>query len=289
MAGKGRTERGSRSREAAASAVVPLPRLAGDRLELARFIPSGRSLALAFVLLVGVFAAYWGARSTSVFAVDRVEVQGAPPGVARQVRRATAGLVGESLLSVSTGEVESRLRLLPTVIAASVDRAFPHTLVVKIAAEHPVAIVRRGDGAWLATGSGRVVHPVGPRYEPGLPRIWLPRQVGLAVGRDLPPAYLPAARAMGALRDVRFPGHVKGVTTSKGEVTVALESGREVLLGEPSDVALKMAIAGTILRRLDSRFRYLDVSVPERPVASQYLNLQVELESVGDRAALFGG
>ena len=268
MAGKGRTERGLRSREAAAGAVVPLPRLAGDRLELARFIPSGRSLALAFVLLVGVFAAYWGARTTSVFAVDRVEIHGAPPGVAREVRRATAGLVGESLLSVNAGEVEARLRLLPTVIAANVDRAFPHTVVVQIAAEHPVAVARRGADAWLVTGSGRVVHSVDPRYKRAMPRIWLPRQVGLAVGRDLPPAYLPAARAMGALRAVRFPAHVKGVTASRGELTVALRSGRTLLLGEPSDVVLKMAIAGRILRRLDGRYRYLDVSVPERPVAS---------------------
>jgi cell division protein FtsQ len=273
MAGKGRTERRSRSREAAASAVVPLPRPAGDRLELARFIPSGRSLLLAFGVLVGAFAAYWGARSTSVFAVDRVEVRGAPPDVAREVRAATAGLVGTSLLSVDPAQVEGKVRLLPSVVAASVDRAFPHTLVVKVAAEHPVGIVRRGDGAWLVTGSGRVLRSVGPRSHPRLPRLWLPRQVPVAFGAELPTAYEPAARALGDLRRVRLRGGVKTVQTNAGELTLVLRDGRHVILGEPSDVLLKVAVAAQILRRLDAGLRYLDVSVPERPVASA--NVQV--------------
>ena len=271
MAGKGRTERGSRSREAAASAVVPLPRAAGDRLELARFIPSGRSLLLAFGLLVAAFGAYWGARSTSLFAVDRIEIRGAPPDVAREVRAATDGLVGKSLLTVDPSQVEAKVRLLPSVIAASVDRAFPHTLVVKVAAEHPVGVARRGDGAWLVTGSGRVLHRIDPRSHRRLPRIWLPRQVSIAFGGELPTTYEPAARALGDLRDVHLRGGVKGVQTRQGELTLALRDGRQVILGEPSDVLLKIAVAAQILRRLDGSLRYLDVSVPERPVASTNL------------------
>jgi cell division protein FtsQ len=225
-------------------------------------------LALGFVILVGVFAAYWAARTTSVFAVDHVEVQGAPPDVAREVRAATGDLVGRSLLSVDPAEVEDKVRLLPSVIAASVDRAFPHTLVVKIAAERPVGIARRGDGAWLVTGSGRVLHAVDPRSKPRFPRIWLPRQISLTLGGGLPTRYEPAARALGDLRAVHFPGRVKGVRTDGGELTLALRSGREVLLGEPRDILLKMAVAAQVLRRLGRSFRYLDVSVPERPVAS---------------------
>ena len=268
MAGKGRSERGPRSRAAAASAVVPLPRSAGDRLDLVRVVPSGQSLLLAFGILVAVFAAYWGARATSVFAVDRVEVQGAPPDVAREVRAATSDLVGTSLLSVDTGEVEGKIRLLPSVIAASVDRAFPHTLVVKVAAEHSVAVARRGDGAWLVSRSAHVLRAVDVREKPSLPRIWLPRQVSIAVGDELPAAYAPGARALADLRQVRFPGHVKGVRTANGEITLALRSGREVRLGEPSDLPLKLAVAAQVLHGLDSDLRYLDVSVPERPVAS---------------------
>jgi len=268
MAGRGRTERGSRRREAATSAVVPLSRPAGDRPDLARLVPSGQSLLLAFGILLGVFAAYWGARATSVFAVDRVVVRGAPPDVARQVRAVTSDTIGTSLLSIDTGEIVGKVRLLPTVITASVDRSFPHTLVVKVAAEHPVGIARRGDGAWLVTGSGRIMQPTQPDATPGLPRIWLPRQVPLDVGGKLPSAYQPGAKALAGLKEVHFTGRVKGVRVSNGELTLALRSGRELLLGEPTDILLKLAVAAQILPRLDSDLAYLDVSVPERPVAS---------------------
>jgi cell division protein FtsQ len=271
MAGGGRTERGSRRRAAVAGAVVPLSRHTnGDRLDLARVVPSGRSLVVAFGLLIAVFGAYWGARATSVFAVDRVVVRGAPPDVVREVQAVTKATVGTSLLSIDTDEVAARVRVLPAVIAASVDRAFPHTLVVKVAAERPVAVARRGPRAWLVTGSNRVIRASEPDAEPGLPQIWLPRRVSVAIGAMLPATYEPATRALAGLRDVHLAGRVKNIRTNGDELTLVLENGREVLLGDPTDVLLKVAVAAQILPHLTAEELYLDVSVPERPVASAY-------------------
>ena len=42
---------------------------------------------------------------------------------------------------------------------------------------------------------------------------------------------------------------------------------------------MKLAVAAKVAPLLDDGMLYLDVSVPERPVASQYLNSQVESES----------
>jgi cell division protein FtsQ len=180
----------------------------------------------------------------------------------------TREAVGTSLLAVDTGEIEGKVRLLPSVVAASVDRSFPHTLVVKVAAEHPVAIARRGDSAWIVTGSARVIRAARLDAEPALPRIWLPRRFAVAIGGRLPAAYEPAARALAGLREAHFRGHVKGVRTTGGEITLALRSGREVLLGDATEIPLKLAVAAQVLPRLDGDLLYLDVSVPERPVAS---------------------
>jgi cell division protein FtsQ len=272
MAG-GRTERGSRQRARAASAVVPFPRgEAGDRLDLVRFVPSGRSLLIGFALVAGVLAAYWGARTTSVFAVAEVDVQGAPPAVEREVRLVTGGTVGTSLLTVDPRAVEDAVRALPSVAGVSVDRAFPHTLVVKVAAERPVAVARRGDSAWLVTGSGEVVREIPTGTERGFPRLWLPKDVAARVGGSLPASFAPATRALAAAQDVPLPGRVKAVRSTGGQLTLVLRRGPEIRLGSATDLRLKLSVAARVLPLVEAGSLYLDVSVPERPVASTYLN-----------------
>ena len=271
MAG-GRTDRGSRRRARAASVVVPFPRSEpGDRLDLVRFVPSGRSLVVGFTLVAAVLGAYWGARATSVFAVHEVEIRGAPPVVERDVRAVVGGVVGTSLLVVDAGVLEDRARSLPSVAGVSVDRAFPHRLVVKVAPERPVAVARRDDTAWLVTGSGEVVREIAVGSERGYPRLWLPKSVAVRLGGRLPASYGAAARALGAA-PVAGPAR-RGKAGGPADGPQADVRGR----GPPrrrrpgADLALKLAVAARVLQLLDDDIVYLDVSVPERPVASPYL------------------
>jgi cell division protein FtsQ len=269
----GRVEAGSRRHTRAASAVVPFPRGgAGDRHELARLVPSGRSLLIVLVLVAGTLVAAWGAHATSVFAVDRVEVLGAPPAVERQVERATADVVGRSLLAVDAQLVEDTVRALPSVVGASVDRSFPHTLVVRVQAERPVAVARRRDSAWLVTGTAKVIREIEPGSLGRFPRLWLPKGAGVRIGGSLPANFAPATRALAALQEARIPRRVKGIRSSAGELTLVLKRGPEIRLGDPTDVRLKLAVAAQVFPFLAADAAYLDVSVPERPVSSRYLN-----------------
>src|SRR5262245_2409482 len=280
MAGGGRTEPGSRRRARAESAVVPLTRsAAGDRLDLVRLVPSGRSLFAAFAVLAVALGGYWVARQTSVFAVREIEVRGAPPQITREVQRVARSAVGTSLLDVDAAAIEGSVRALPSVTAASVDRAFPHTLVIRVAPVWPVGVARRGDDAWLVSGSNRVIRKIDPRAEQGLPRLWLPRKTPVELGRSLPTSYEPVTRVFGGLREVRMPGRVKAVRTTPTGLVVVLHSGVEITLGAPTDILVKLAVAAEVAPLLADGMLYLDVSVPERPVASRYLNSQVESEA----------
>jgi cell division septal protein FtsQ len=266
----GRSERGPRRRAAAASrsVVVPFPRGAADaRLDLARFVPSGRSLLATLGVLAAIGFAYWLAYSTPVFAVHEVVVRGASPSLERQVKKATSDLVGSSLVSIDATEVEGTLRALPEVAGASVDRSFPNTLVVKIAPERPVAVIRLGTSAWLATGAGKVVREIAVGTQRGMPRLWLRRGATIRLGGQIPAGLIPATHALASARVSGLGGRVKGIRTDGEELTLVLHHGTELRLGRDADVVMKLVIARRVLELVGNDAEYIDVSVPQRPVS----------------------
>jgi cell division protein FtsQ len=232
-----------------------------------RFVPSGRSLLVTFGVLLAVGLAYWIAYSTPVFAVDDVDISGAPPALERDVERATRDLVGTSLVSIDPSDVEGALRTLPAVAGVSVDRAFPNTLVVRIAPERPVAVIRRGGSAWLATGAGKVIREIAVGTERGIPRLWIKRGATIRVGGEIPAGLVPATRALADAHAAGLSGRVKGVRTTGDELTLVLRHGIELRLGRPADVRMKLVIARKVLGLVGGGTAYIDVSVPQRPVA----------------------
>lgn len=232
-----------------------------------RFVPSGRSLLVSIGVLATAAVAYWVAYSTSVFAVEQVDVRGAPPEVSREVRRATRDLVGQSLAALDADQVEGRLRSLPTIAAVSVDRAFPHTLVVRVAPERPVAVVRRGGSSWLVTGAGKVIRTIETGTQRGYPRLWLAKGTTIRLGGLVPAGWVPATRALAEAHSVGLGSRVKGIRPQGDELTLVLRRGTEVRLGRAVEVRLKLTVAAKVLRLVDSGTSYVDVSVPQRPVA----------------------
>jgi cell division protein FtsQ len=224
-------------------------------------------LLVSLGVLIVVAVAYWVAYSTSVFALERVEVRGAPPEVAREVRVATRDLVGSSLVAIDADDVEGTLRALPAIAAVSVNRAFPHTLVVKVAPERPVAVVRRGTSSWLVTGAGKVIRPIETGTERSLPRLWLAKGVTVRLGGLVPAGWLPATRALAAAHSAGLGARVKGIRPHGEELTLVLRQGTELRLGRATEVGLKLTVAAKVLRLVDSSTTYVDVSVPQRPVA----------------------
>jgi cell division protein FtsQ len=206
-----------------------------------------------------------------MFAVQRVEVQGAPPTVARQVRGALEQFSGTNLLALDGAAVVRTLEDLPTVVSVRYDRDFPHTLRVRVVAESPVAVVRRGIGAWLVSARGRVIGTVPRSRYRSLPRIWLPAASEIGIGSFLAGEAGASARALRAFVATRFAHRVLWARVAGGQLTLGLRSGLELRFGAPIALGLKIAVVRTILPTLAEPSAggptYLDVSVAERPVA----------------------
>jgi cell division protein FtsQ len=234
-------------------------------------------LTCLVLLLLGV--AYVAARETSLFALRTVEVRGADPVTTGAVLGALARFDGESLVTLSTAEAERAAERVPTVRSVRLDRQFPNTLLVEVAQEKPVAVVRKGEeDAWLVAATGRVLGAVDRGTVEQLPRVWLPvDEDSPAVGGWLSNRQgAQAVRAIGKVPPT-FPARV---LTARGttEVTLVLAGKTELRLGELRAIDQKLAAAAAVLRTLEREdadaLAYLDVTLPTRPVGAPKSQLE---------------
>jgi len=238
---------------------------------LLRVLPSTRALLLTAAFVSIAAGLYGVARETSMFALRSVQVEGASPALAAQVRGAIRSFSGTSLLALNGAAVVGRLEDLPTIVGASYDRDFPHTLRIRVVPEQGVAVLRSGGASWLVSARGRVVATVDRRSFRTIPRIWLPTGFQVELGSFLSDDAGAAARALRSFADAGFAREVSWARIRDRQLTVGMRSGLELRLGDPSDLLLKIAIVRSIVPTLPLPSAggpdYLDVSVPERPVA----------------------
>jgi cell division protein FtsQ len=231
-----------------------------------RTAPRPLFVALVALVLVGAgIGAYVGARETGVFSLDRIDVDGAPRTTAGRIKAALRPYLGESLVRFDRRGAERRLASVPEVAEAHFDRDFPHTLRVRVRLERSVAVLRRGSDAWLVSSTARVLGHLERPY-PRLPKIWLPASADVSVNATLDSAGAMGVAAVAPLRSLRLFAQVRQVLTGEGELTLVLTSGTKLRLGDTGDLRLKLAIARQILPMTHGA-AYVDVSVPERPVA----------------------
>lgn len=252
------------------TAVLALPsRTPAFEIPFARLIPSGRVLLICFAALAAVVGAYLAARTTSMFAVQTIEVTGARPSVVQRVDAALGPLDGTSLLSLDAAAIDRRLTPLRDVSLISYDRAFPHTAKIVVSAERPVAVLRKGSQAWIVTERGRVLDPLDDATTSHLPRIWVADASVPSTGDLLSAdeARLPAVvlgRALSANQPL-FADIREARETEDGLVLI-LRSGTEIRLGAADEVGLQLAVAQHVLEAVGPGAAYVDVSVPERAV-----------------------
>ena len=218
-----------------------------------------------------------------MFAVQKIEVEGAPPQVAAHVRAALAPLEGTSLLGLDGGAVQRALAPLTDVSAARYDRSFPHTLRLVVRPELPVAVARRGATAWLVAADSRVISsaPLGTHRD--LPRVWLDSSTDPQPGAALADGTaLRAVRALARAQRAHFPGRILFVPLHEHDLSFVLASGLELRLGDVRAIRLKLAVAAQIIPRLlqqGSGFDYLDVTFPavrsRKPTSTRRLSLRL--------------
>ena len=217
-----------------------------------------------------------------MFAVRNVAVEGSSPRESQLVERALGGFSGTSLLKIDGAAIEARLEKLPHVHLLAYDRAYPNELRVRVSVERAAAVLRRGSDRWLVSSAGRVLRPLRRPLRRPLPVVWADRALEPVVGVRLRAS--EAARAVSALTAISAADPVLArrvwyVKPGAEGVVVVLRNRVELRLGSGRDLPLKLAVTRRVLAVLErerAAAAYVDVTVPQRPVAGATLNSKVE-------------
>jgi cell division protein FtsQ len=214
-------------------------------------------LALAIATTVAG-GAVWTAYASPLLRLQTVTVKGTSRLSQEQVLAAAAVRTGGTLLDVPLGAVRHRVAALAPVARVTVDRSWPHTLVIYVTGRTAVAAVATGGGADAgavlldATGKAFAAADSSP---PGLLdlRVAVP-----AIGSTSPAAASALAVWAGLPPGVR--GQVAWMSASSPDaVSFRLRRGATVVWGSATDGADKLAVLASLLRSPASTY---DVSTP---------------------------
>jgi cell division septal protein FtsQ len=253
----------------AALTLTAIPRLA---LRLPRRLRLFTVLALvAAIALAALYYAWF--RDSSLVKVQEVQVTGLTGPEAARVRETLkrAGLE-MTTLNVSEEELRRAVEAEPSILRLSAAPDFPHKLRIDITENHPVAAIAvPGSGQVPLAGNGTLMP--GEKVAAPVPVLKI---AGVAkTGRDgTAAARLTDDRARPLLRIAATapPALLRRATTierRKGEgIVVLLKDGPRVMFGDGSAPAAKWRAAAGVLAAASAQgAAYVDVRLPERPVA----------------------
>ncbi len=215
------------------------------------------------VVLIGMGAlGYRLIAGTGAFDVHQVEVSGSTKAAPSVRLRALDEIGSVSMLSVDPDRLAAVVATIPHVQSAEVDRAFPNTLRIRVVPERPVALAPSGSGFVVLAASGRVLGPV-TEGTAGLPMLAAaPSDLPGAGGTIIAPGVLEElALAAAPTRALRF----RAIGYGQDGLVGRTDRGAEVRIGDSRQLAIKLRVARSVLRRATGTVKYIDVTVPTAP------------------------
>lgn len=283
-AGKG----GARSAVAAARSLVgkaSAPKTPRERRERHQRVQTLRIVAYVVAGLLGLLLvaaiALFALRDSSVFSIDGVEVAPTEHVTESDIQNLVKVPAGSTLLNVDTASIEEALKKDPWIASVSFERVFPHTLRIKIHEQAVDALVVMSSGsiAWYLGDGGSWIQPTSVTAAEDQSVDDAALESAMAEGclliTDVPATVAPEAgspatdASLLAVQKFRegfsedFASQVVSYSApSEDNISCTLESGVEVLLGSPTDIATKQAFVEKIIEKNPGTLLFINVRVP---------------------------
>jgi cell division protein FtsQ len=203
--------------------------------------------AIWLILVIAVFV-WWSLYLSKWFIAQEISVTGNERLTIEQISTLAEVPIGNSLMSIDTAAMASQLMSMPEIEVATVERGWPHTILIKVTERTPIAVAATASGFNLIDSQG---HNAGVVAAP---------PAGLLIISAQPDsnAMLGAIKTLAA---IPAQWQLIGLSAATQDSIVAtLGSGAVITFGSSERAADKVEVAQALMEK---GYSVINVSAPD--------------------------
>ena len=203
--------------------------------------------AIWLILVIAVFV-WWSLYLSKWFIAQEISVIGNERLTIEQISTLAEVPIGNSLISIDTAAMASQLMSMPEIEVATVERGWPHTILIKVTERTPIAVAATASGFNLIDSQG---HNAGVVAAP---------PAGLLIISAQPDsnAMLGAIKTLAA---IPAQWQLIGLSAATQDSIVAtLGSGAVITFGSSERAADKVEVAQALMEK---GYSVINVSAPD--------------------------
>ncbi len=204
-----------------------------------------------WLLVVVAGAAGWLLYFSHWFVVTQVKVLGVKRVHADQVSAVANSAINQALIKVDLKAIHDDVAKIAEIQSVSVQRGWPHTVLVKVVERTPIAVASDGGKFVLVDNQGLAA---GPLLDAA------PKGFGVIAGAASTPGMAAAVQILQAIPSTWKVSSITGA--SQDSVVVTLADGSTVTFGSGDQAKQKVKVAEALLA---NKYTVIDVSAPDAP------------------------
>ena len=203
---------------------------------------------LLWLIIVLAGVGWWSLYQSKWFIAQSVTVAGNSRLTVEQISAVAAVPIGNSLMSINTAAVTAQLMELPEIKVVTVERGWPHTILINVTERTPIAVAATLSGFNLIDSEGLNAGSVGAP-PPGLLVISAVPESKAMLGAINTLAAIPAQWQLIAL-----------AASTQDNIVATLASGAVITFGSSERAADKVEVAQALMEK---GYSVINVSAPD--------------------------
>jgi cell division protein FtsQ len=212
--------------------------------------PKSKAPWLVWLLLILSVVTWWSLYQSKWFIAQEVTITGNSRLSIEQISAAAAVPIGNSLMSINPAVISEQIEALPEIKVATVQRGWPHAILISVTERTPIAVAATASGYNLIDSDGMNAGVVAAPPE------------GLLVVSAQPDSAAMTS-AIQALAAIPADWAITGLSAATQDSVVAnLANGVVVTFGSGERAAEKVEVAQALIEK---GFTVINVSAPDAP------------------------